>query len=92
MDRQTDDQLTTVQNSYLTPFLILIYVIAALALITAIVVIIATTCICFRDKLAWSKVIFGACVVVTILAILCFILSLVMSVATAGSHYGCHYI
>lgn len=92
MDRETDDQLTTVQNSYITPLLIVIYIIASLALITSVLVIIGTCCICFKDKLPWSKVLFAACVVITFLAILCFILSLGMSAATAGSHYGCHYI
>jgi hypothetical protein len=58
----------------------------------SIIAIVVAFFICLGNKYNYRKFLYVSVIVLTILGILCFILSLVFSASTAGVHYGCTYI
>jgi hypothetical protein len=68
-----------------------LYIIAGLAILFAIILLISTIMISWKNRIP-SKIFYSSCTILSIIGILFFILSLAMSAATAGTHYGCHYI
>ncbi len=92
LDKKTDNQLTTVQDSGITPISIAIYVLASLSLVFSIILIVSALFICQCNKFSIRKLIYPSCFIISIIGILFFIISLVMSAATMGTHYACHYI
>lgn len=92
LDKKTDNQLTTGQNIGITPISVAIYVLAALSLLFSIILIISAICVCQCNKFSIRKLMYPSCFFISIIGILFFIISLVMSAATMGTHYACHYI
>jgi len=92
MNNKTDTKLTEIQNSYISPILIVIYIIAGLTILFSIVAIVSTCIICIKSKWATRKVLYAAVAVLTVLGLLVFILSIALSGSTAGVHYMCHYV
>lgn len=39
-----------------------------------------------------TKVVYGSCAILTVIGVLVFILSVVLSLGTGGTHYGCQYV
>lgn len=92
MDKQTNQKFETYQSMIVSPLSVVIYVVAALAILAAVVIIVAAVMICVKEKLACTRVLYGACGAITVAGIFFFVLSIGMSAGTAGTHYGCSYI
>lgn len=92
MDKNTDNKLQEVQDKYILPLSIVIYAMAGVVLGFSVVLILSALCICCCKKFTCRRLVYLSCVVLTLMGILCFLVSLLMSAATAGSHYGCHYV
>ena len=65
---------------------------ASIAIVFSIVAIVATIMICFKDHENCTKVLYSACVILTLIGIVFFIFAIGMSALVGGTHYGCSYI
>lgn len=80
------------QDKYVGPIYIVTYVIAGVVILFSLVILICTFCVCCSLKYNYRKGIYFSCAFLTFMGILLFILSLVASGVTAGTHYGCQYV
>lgn len=92
MNENSDQKMTEMQNNYVTPLLIIVYVISSLVILFAIVLFVVTCMICCYNRFNRRKILYFSIGVLTVLGILTFLLALLFSVSTAGVHYGCHYV
>ena len=84
--------MSSVQSKYVSPLLVVTYIIACLIIVASIVIMVASFMICCYDMFNCRKLVYGMCGVLTLLGILCFVLSLLLSAATLTTHYGCNYV
>lgn len=92
IDKNTDTTLQEVNDKYIYPIYIVIYAIAAGTILITFILIISVLSVCCCKIYGCRNILYLTCGLLTIIALVWFVLSVVMSGLTAGSHYSCKYI
>ncbi len=71
---------------------IIIYVIAGVVIVFSVITFFASCAICVGKMYSCRIFLYSGCCILSIAGIICFAISLLMSVTTAGLHYGCQYV
>lgn len=89
MDRKSDSQMTEAQNKYVSPFLLIMYLLSTVILILSLFTIAITILVFMLRKLNLRKLLYPSCICAGILVFIAFILAALASMAVVGTHFGC---